>query len=236
MNMFERIIYDPRRGMYHEFEGLNTHFEPKDPALYRKLLPEPLAMPSQPVVTVFAADYLHVTPWPMIRYQEWSVLVKSLLNGEEGWYCLTMPVTTRVALYGGRYLGFPKYLANKITLARSEETCIATGKYRDIVEVTLEFQPGITRPLVAWEKELAENVSFFKGDIHLFVPPGRGPRLQKIIFRHVVPPIWSPINGMVCIRAGSSEPWAGLIPDEGKFPGTYNHFKGGFNLISERIF
>jgi hypothetical protein len=101
MNFLERIIFEPRGGMYREFEGLTTHLEPKDLALYRKLLPESFSIPSQPLVTIFVADYLRVIPWPSKRYQEWSVLLKSEWKREVGWYPVTMPVTTRIAIAGG---------------------------------------------------------------------------------------------------------------------------------------
>jgi hypothetical protein len=234
MNIFERMIFEPRGGMFREFEGLATHFEPKDPSLYRKLLPEPFVMPSRPVVMIFVADYIRVVPWPMTRYQEWSILLKCEWKGKEGWYSVTMPVTRWVAMSGGRYLGFPKYIADEIMLARSGETRVATAKYKGVVQLALEFHPGTTRTLASWEKELADNESFFKGDAYQLVPPGRGPRVQKVILRHVVQPKWSPEQGMIRVRVDPGESWVGLVPDEGVFPGSYNHFIGGINLIAER--
>jgi hypothetical protein len=234
MNILERMIFEPRGGMFREFEGLTTHFEPKDPSLYRKLLPEPFAMPSRPVVTTFVADYVRVVPWPLTRYQEWSILLKSEWKGEEGWYSITMPVTKRIAMMGGRYLGFSKYIADEITLARSGESRVATAKYKGVIQLALEFHPGTTRQLALWEKELAENESLFKGDSHQLIPPGRGPRVQKITLHHVTQPHWSPEHGMIRVQVDPSESWAGLVPDEGEFPGTYNHFIGGINLIADR--
>lgn len=234
MNVLEGMIFQPRGGMFREFEGLTTHFMPKDPSLYRKLLPGPFAVPGRPVVTVFVADYLRVVPWPMSRYQEWSVLLKSEWKGEEGWYSVTMPVTKWVAMLGGRYLGFPKYIADEIALAKRGENRAATSKHKGVVQLALDFHPGTRRHLVPWEKELADNESFFKGDAHQLVPPGRGPRAQKIILRHFTQPKWSPENGMIRVRADPNQSWAGLVPDDGEFPGTYNHFIGGINLIAER--
>jgi len=62
MNILERMIFEPRGGMYREFEGLTTHLEPKDLVLYRKLLPESFSIPNLPIITVFVADYLRVVP------------------------------------------------------------------------------------------------------------------------------------------------------------------------------
>ncbi len=233
MNVIERLLFEPSGGMFREFEGLTCHFEPKDLALYRKLLPEPFAMPDQPVVTIFAADHIRVVPWPMTRYQEWSVLLKSKWKGEEAWYSYTMPVTRWVPMVGGRYLGYPKYVIDEVALVKSGEIRLATAKNKGAVQLALEFCPGITRPLAPYEKELMENESFFKGNSHQLVPPGRGPRAQKIVLCHLIQPMWTPVPGMIQVRVDQSELWAGLIPDEAVFPGTYNHFTGGINLMTE---
>jgi hypothetical protein len=235
MNLLERMVFEPQGGMFREFEGLTAHFEPKDIALYRHLLPEQFAMPSQPIITIFLADYIRVFPFPMTRYQEWSVLLKTEWKGEAGWYSVTMPVTNWVPMVGGRYLGFPKYVVEEISLAKNDETRVAKSKYKNTTQLELEFHSGLKRQLESWEKELVENESFFKGNTHQLVPPGRGPRAQKIIIRHVIPPMWSPEHGMVCVRVAPYELWKGLVPDGEKFPGTYNHFIGGFNLIAERL-
>jgi hypothetical protein len=234
MNILERLFFESRGGMYREYEGLTTHFEPKDYSLYRALLPQALGMPNQPVVTIFVADYLRVVPWPSTRYQEWAVLLRCEWRGEMGWYCVTMPVSKWLPMAGGRYLGFPKYVADEITLTRSGENRAATAKYRGVVQVALEFKPGTTRQLAPWEKELAEDVTFFKeGDLYLLVPPGRGPRTRKITLCDVTEPKWSPEHGMIRVRVDPSESWAALVPDEDPFPGTYNHFIGGANIEAE---
>jgi hypothetical protein len=178
MNILERVILEPPGGMYREFEGLTTHFKPKDLALYRKLLPPPFELPDMPLVTIFVADYRRVVPWPATRYQEWSVLLKSDWRGEEGWYSLTMGVTKWRAV-AGRYLGFPKYVADEITLTTKAEIRSATAKNKGRVQLALEFSPGATRALTSWESQMVNDTSFFKGSLHLLVPPGRGPRAQK---------------------------------------------------------
>lgn len=235
MNFIEKMIFEPKGGMFREFAGLTTHFEPKDIALYRHLLPGQFVMPSQPIVAIFLADYLRVFPFPMTRYQEWSVLLKTEWKGEVGWYSVTMPVTNWVPMVGGRYLGFPKFVIEEISLKKNGERCSARAVYKGTTQLTLEFQRGLTRPLASWEKELVENESFFKGNTHQLVPPGQGPRAQKIIIRHVVNPKWLPEAGMIRLEATTSALWHGLVPDEGEFPGTYNHFVGGFNLTAERL-
>ena len=136
---------------------------------------------------------------------------------------------------GGRYLGFPKYIADEITLSRNGEIRTAEAKYKGIIQLALEFRPGLTRQLTVLEKQLAENISFFKGDNHVLVPPGRGPRAQKVAPYDVTEAKWSPQDGMIKIRVNPSESWANLIPDEESFPATYNHFIGGTNIVAVRL-
>ncbi len=234
MNPIARWYFNQPGGMYREFEGLAAHFEPKDLSLYQKLLPRPFVLPERPVVTVFFADYQRVTRWPIpnYRYQEWAVLLKSVWKGEEGWYFPAIAVTGWLAMVLGRYLGFPKHIA-EISLSKMGETRLGTSRYQGLEEISLEYCPGLSRPLVPWEQELIDNPSFFKGDGHLLVPPARGPRAQKIVLRHIIPPRWSPEPGMIRVRVHPAQPWAGLVPEAGEFPGTYNHFIGGMNLIAE---
>jgi hypothetical protein len=236
MNVLEKVLlFEPSGGMFREFVGINTYLEPKDLSLYRKLLPEPYTMPDQPIVTIFVADYIKVVPWPMTRYQEWAVNLKSIWNGEEGWYVATMPVTKWVPMVGGRYRGFPKYIVDAITLRRTDRGWIGESNHKGVLKLRAEFEPGLTRQLAGWEKELLENKSFFNGDVHLLVPPGQGPRAQKVRLNHVVSPQWSPELGMVRIEVDRNEPWAELVPAGISFPGTYNHFIGGMNLVTMKL-
>ncbi len=235
MSIFKRILFEPPGGMFREFVGVNAFLEPKDSSLYQKLLPKPFDMPNQRVVAIFVADYIKVFPWPMTRYQEWAVLLKCVWGDKEGWYVVTMPVTNWVPMKGGRYLGFPKYIADAITLISHGEGWKAQSRYKDALQLSIEFRPGTTRQLVSWEKELLSDKSFFKGDAYLLLPPGQGPRAHKVRLDHVVPAQWSPEIGMVRIDVDQSQPWAGLVPTGSSFPGTCTHFTGGINLVAEKL-
>lgn len=231
MNSIDRLLYNPKGGQFREFDGVTTHLEPKDVSLYRQVLPHPLTMPRRPIVTLFATDYIRVGPWPLTRYQEWSVLLRCAYNGEEGWFSLTMPVTKWVPMTGGRRIGFPKYIADEITVKHMGETVVASGKHKGVTQIKLEFRPGLTRSLTDWERQLMDDPTFFKaGDTFLLVPPGKGPRMLRITLENVVQPNWSPCPGMVQVQVDPSENWAGLIPSGSAFPGTTNHFVGGVNL------
>jgi hypothetical protein len=231
MNLFTRFLYAPPGGNFREFACIEAFFAPADAALYRQLLPGPFAMPEQPVVMVFAADYLKVAPWPvLIRYQEWAVLLKAVWRGGEGWCCLTIPVTRWGALVGGRHFGFPKTMAS-ITLAKEGEGWTAQGMHKGVRELRLSYQPGLTGQLEPWEQALVAGESFFKGDALLLVPPAAGPRAQRVRLDHVLPPRWSPQPGILRLELDPGQAWAGLVPARDSFPGAFNHFSAGFSLV-----
>jgi hypothetical protein len=235
MHLWERMIFGPPGGMFREFTGINAFWEPADYRLYEQLLPPQFDMPLQPVVMLFAADYRKVFPWPMTRYQEWAILQKCTWEGAEGWYVLTMPVTAWVAKQGGRHLGFPKYIADRIRLRHRGGGWEAQSRHNGTMTLKSQFRPGITRQLAPWEEELAAIESFFKGDIYVLVPPGEGPRADKVWLEHVVSPSWSSEIGTVRITVNRDQLWAGLLPEEDTLFGTFTHFTGAFNLVSERL-
>ncbi|MEN6572279.1 MAG: acetoacetate decarboxylase family protein [Anaerolineaceae bacterium] len=235
MTIFEKFIFEPSGGMFRDFQGLITHFAPKDLSLFRKLLPDRFSMPALPVVGICVTDYLHVFPWPMTPYREWAVLLKNEIQGETGWYVLTLPVTSWIAKVGGRILGFPKVIIDEISFDKAGANWITRSSQKGVNTLALSFHPGITRSLEPWEKQLIDDPSFFKGNTHQLVPPEKGTRSQRIIFEHVVDYAWSPVPGMIHVEVDPSESWAGLVPDVAVFPGTYNHYQGGINLIAERF-
>ena len=48
-----------------------------------------------------------------VSYRESALFIRAVHNGEEGNYCLSMPVTNDIAMAGGREVfGFPKKMAN----------------------------------------------------------------------------------------------------------------------------
>ena len=96
MNFLDRILYFRPGGEFREFRGITTHIQPADLSIYRALLPQAFGLPELPIVTIFIADYYKLDAWPLIRYGEWAVLLKCSFGSEEGWYPVTMPVTSRI--------------------------------------------------------------------------------------------------------------------------------------------
>jgi hypothetical protein len=234
MSLINHLLYEPAGGQFREYVGLNAFIDPTDQSLYRKLLPKPFEVPSRPVVMIFAADYLQVASWPLTRYQEWAVLLKCIWKGSEGWHCITMPVTKWLPMFGGRRLGFPKFVVDSISLEKQGQGWTARSFINGDVQFQMEFQPGLTRPLSKWESELVLDEAFFKqGDTFLLFPPSQGPQIKRIHLDYVAPAQWAPEAGMVQITVNREEPWADLIPEGNYFPGTFNHFKGGVNLVEQ---
>ena len=225
------------KGVFHEFQGIFTMVEPADLELYRSLLPTPLEMPDQPMVSLFVVDYTKVYPWPMTRYQEAALFLRCKYKGQEGWHCKTMPVTKWVPNQGGRSLGFPKYVAKTITLIPENGGWKGEAKDKGKLKLSLAFSPGLTRPLEPSETAVlqAGPGKALADPVFLFVPPDKGPNLQKVDMINVVDPVWTTEPGMVSITMGPDEPWASLIKPGTESPGFFAKFKGAANLVPTKL-
>ena len=90
-------------------EMLIVFWETK-PEIVAKLLPPPLKPANQPIAMAFVANYPR-TNFDVV-YKESALFLRAVYNGEEGGYCLSMPVTSDMAMAAGReFLGFPKKMA-----------------------------------------------------------------------------------------------------------------------------
>jgi hypothetical protein len=232
VSFIERILFEPRGGQFREWENVNAFFTPKDTSLYSRLLPQPLLVPAQPTVLVYAAD-IYIVPWPT-RYGEWSVLLLSSYQGREAWYPLTMPVTKWVEMKGGRHFGFPKYVVDTITVSAEGDTVVGTARHKGTLQLELGFSARLSRPLAPWEQAMAGR-SWLDLGFHCLHPPGVGPRLLRVTLRHVVPPKDDIRQGMVTIRVDPDAPWVGLVPEGGAFAGHYHRFSGGSSMHAERL-
>jgi acetoacetate decarboxylase len=91
-------------------EMLTIFWETK-PEVVAKLLPPPLKPANQPVAMAFIANYPR-TNFDVV-YRESALFLRAVYNGEEGGYCLAMPVTNDIAMAAGREVyGFPKKMAD----------------------------------------------------------------------------------------------------------------------------
>lgn len=95
---------------FYAAEMLTILWETK-PATVAKLLPPPLQPASQPVAMAFVANYPRTNF--DVTYKESALFLRAVYNGEEGGYCLSMPVTNDIAMAAGREVfGFPKKMAD----------------------------------------------------------------------------------------------------------------------------
>ena len=94
---------------FYDAEVLTVYFETKA-EIVEKLLPPPLKPSPIPVGAAFVANYPKTNFG--VAYQESALFLLAEYNGEEGAFCLAMPVTNDMAMIGGREVfGYPKKMA-----------------------------------------------------------------------------------------------------------------------------
>ncbi|HSR11510.1 MAG TPA: acetoacetate decarboxylase family protein [Thermodesulfobacteriota bacterium] len=108
---FQEIMANARpTADFYKAEMLTVFWETK-PEIVARLLPPPLKPAERPIAMAFVADY-PATNFDVV-YKESALFVRAVHNGEEGGYCLAMPVTNDIAMAAGReFLGFPKKMAD----------------------------------------------------------------------------------------------------------------------------
>ena len=99
----------PKNAEFYNAEVLTVYFETK-PEVVERLLPAPLKPAALPVGAAFVANYPETNFG--VTYLESALFLLAQHNGEEGAYCLSMPVTNDIALILGREIfGYPKKMA-----------------------------------------------------------------------------------------------------------------------------
>ena len=95
---------------FYDAEMLTVYFETQTEIVAR-LLPPPLKPASNPIAIVFVANYPK-TNFGVI-YLESALFLTSEYEGDEGIFCLSMPVTNDMAMIGGREIfGYPKKMGD----------------------------------------------------------------------------------------------------------------------------
>jgi hypothetical protein len=225
----------PKNGMFRHFKGIRALIEPTDEKAYRRRLPEAFEMPELPQITIFVADYIKMFPWPMTRYQEGASLLKCRYRGKEFWHVLTMPVTDRVAMWGGRRMGYPKFIADEIVLRQEDENWTGKVTHQGRPLLSLSFAPGFNRELTEPETSFTKESVFFSGSSINLVPPKKGPAVVWVKLVHQVEPRWNPTHGLVKVGVDPGEEISGLFDPGKEHIGMFNEFKGGMNLDPERL-
>lgn len=124
---------------FQDAEMLFATFE-TDPAVIKEILPSPLQPSKDNTATVFVAKYPK-TNFGCV-YNEGALLLNCEYKGEKGAYCLSMPVDDDMALIGGReQYGYPKKIADSITLDKNENTVIGSvvRKGKEIIRIECQI-------------------------------------------------------------------------------------------------
>jgi hypothetical protein len=210
--------------------GIFTVIRPANIDLYRSLLPEPLTMPKEPVVGVTLLD-MNPLGSSLNRFQEGRVTIKAMCpDGVESWFVISIPVADLLMCYMGVVWGWPKYVADEMSLTRDRAEVIYEGEVR----LSLDFAPGPVDNEVALKDlgrvEAGNTVSFHwrQGGACLVRQVGRGGTSPTVLD-------WQ--AGTVKVYMRPQDPWAGLIPENSNTPGFYSKFIGGVggNLVWQKV-
>jgi acetoacetate decarboxylase len=117
-----------------------------DPDVVQTILPKPLVPADEPLGWVFVARYPETNFG--LSYSEGALFVRAVYKGEPGWYCLALPVDNDMAMVAGREtVGFPKKMAEKITLERTDNYVMGSVVRRGVELVRIEAE--LTGPVSA---------------------------------------------------------------------------------------
>lgn len=109
-----------------------------DPEVIARLLPPPLKPASRPLAAGFIANYPKTNF--SVPYLECGLFLRASYKGEEGYYCLAMPVTDDMAMAGGREgWGYPKKMAN-IVFSREGDTLTGYAERHGIKYLQVKAQ------------------------------------------------------------------------------------------------
>jgi acetoacetate decarboxylase len=162
-----------------------------DRQVVERILPKPLKCPPEPLASAFVGRYPSTNFG--VSYREGGLFLGASYKGEEGVYCLAMPVDDAEAMAGGReQFGFPKKVADAIALDRENDHIVGSVVRRGSEILRLECELAgpateqVLEPLGPVAADLdgqpcRKGVSFlFK---YFFSPSGRGldyvPRLVR---------------------------------------------------------
>jgi acetoacetate decarboxylase len=114
------------------------------PEIVRRLLPPPLQPARQAVAMAFVAHYPRTNF--DVSYRESALFLRAEWQGEEGGYCLSMPVTNDIAMAGGREVfGFPKKIGD-VRFQREGDTVSGWTERRGVrfMEIRARLAGGLS--------------------------------------------------------------------------------------------
>jgi len=205
--------------------GITAVFRTTDSTLYRELLPTTFQMPDTLQFAVTIVSYYDVTK-PLAPYHEGYVALACNYRGQGGWYILTMPVDDKTANDAGISLGFPKYIADRITLERSGSAwngqVIHQG--RSVMQMTFTPQGG-EAPVSTRSSD--PGLSCFN-----LVPPGVGPEIVEVRKSISGTQQVTTTTGAATVKAAANEPWGRLLGGATPVSAQFAEETGNYTLVS----
>ncbi len=197
-DQLDKVMKTNKLSEFSRAEMLLASFQ-TDAEVVHKILPKPLKPAPKPSASAFVARYPQ-TNFGCV-YNEGALFLDCDFKGERGTYCLSMPVDDDMAMIGGREIfGYPKKMAEKITLERNGDQVIGSVIRKGTELIRMECQlegeaPGDTLGNLASPTKDWEGIKCYKYISFLFkyfFNPGNDsfdyfPRLvrEAVLFRPI---------------------------------------------------
>lgn len=130
---------------FYDAETLTVFWETR-PEIVSLLLPAPLLPTRRPLAMAFVANYPKTSF--DVTYRESALFLGAQFDGQEGFYCLSMPVTNDMAMAAGREIfGYPKKMA-EISLSRDGQRMTGWTERRGVrfLELRAELDGTTNEP------------------------------------------------------------------------------------------
>lgn len=206
--------------------GIFSAVKPKDLKLYRKHLPQHLAMPKEPSVAFVTVFYNRLNP--VTDYHEAMVMLKGICyDGSETWAVMSMPVESRLMMDMGVAWGFPKFISDKISVSKTEAVTTDGGE----IQMKLSFSPG------QWsEADRAmepEGGCWGINNMAVIHPVSTGECPMAFAYGPIS--VQERVEGTVKIYVHKDDWWAGLIDDGVETPGVWQRYVGAGDSVIRKI-
>jgi hypothetical protein len=140
-----------------------------------------------------------------------------------------MPETKWVAVWTGRTMGFPKYVADEIHLSPEGANWVGEVRHAGELRLRLVFVPDANAPPPRWKKSGWPT----GGPTLNLRPPAEGPEVKVVRGAEGAPGSSEQETGYVRIDLGTGEPFAGLLPPGYEAPGALVLWRGGRSLAPQ---
>jgi uncharacterized protein (DUF362 family) len=229
---------------YHGQLGITAIFQTNNRDLYRDLLPEAFDLPDSLQFLVSVVNYYSVS-FPLVPYHEGFVMLNCKYKGKNGYYTLSMPVDNKLADNAGRSIGFPKYVADRIDLAKSGDVWIGQVLNQGRTVISMEFtpkgesnmwdntNPGLPAynliPLGVGPQVPYPPESCFDGNL---IPLGVGPQVLEVKTSLIGIQLVTTTTGSVKVTMDHNETWAGLLDGATLVSAGLEEKKGNWAVVS----